>query len=155
MLVTQKTQYTLRAMVELAKHHGRGPIKIAAIAEAQSIPIRFLEVILSQLKPSGWVVAKRGHRGGYQLSRSPRYITVGDLIRFLSRDQGSDFCTLNVRRHACDAIGDCAFLPMWKKVQEAIFQVFDMTTLESLLEKGDHGGQVMDNVIYLDRRCSR
>ncbi|MFZ5571626.1 MAG: RrF2 family transcriptional regulator [Thermodesulfobacteriota bacterium] len=134
MLVTKKTQYTLRALLELAKQYGNGPIKIAAIAEAQSIPMRFLEVILNQLKPTGWLVSKRGHYGGYQLSRPPQRINVGDVIRFLSRNHGSEYCTLNVRRFDCGLNGACAFLPMWQKVQESMFDVFDRTTLENLME---------------------
>ncbi len=154
MLVTQKTQYTLRALVELAKQHGRGPIKIAAIAEAQSIPMRFLEVILNQLKPSGWVISKRGHYGGYELSTDPQGITVGDVIRFLSRYQDSDFCTMNVRRYKCGLNGNCSFLPMWKKVQDSIFQVFDMTTLQSLLENEGHAVNQTDAGICFERICA-
>ena len=54
-ITPKKNQYALRAILELAKHKGKGPKKISEIAEAQAIPLRFLEVIISQLKGSGLV----------------------------------------------------------------------------------------------------
>ena len=68
MLRTQKKeQYALRAMLELARHCGCGPIKISRIAESQAIPQSYLEVILGQLKGSGFVDSKRGYTGGSYL----------------------------------------------------------------------------------------
>jgi Rrf2 family protein len=73
----------LRAVFELAKHRGNGPTKISDIADAQSIPLRFLEVILNQLKGSGLINAKRGFYGGYYLTRPPEHITVADIMSFM------------------------------------------------------------------------
>ncbi len=70
MLVSQKSQYALRAVFELARRNGGLPVKIADIAEAQAIPQRFLEVIMNQLKQGGFVESRRGKRGGYLLARS-------------------------------------------------------------------------------------
>ncbi len=81
MLVSQKCQYALRAIFELAKRTGQGPVKIAEIAEAQAIPVRFLEVILSQLKQGRFAVSQRGSEGGYQLARPPQELTVGEITR--------------------------------------------------------------------------
>jgi Rrf2 family protein len=83
MLVTQKCQYGLRALLELAKHAGRGPVKIAQVAEAQSIPFRFLEVILSQLKQGGFVESRRGTEGGYMLARNATAICVAEIVEFI------------------------------------------------------------------------
>ena len=66
MLITQKHKYALRAIFELAKHRN-GHTKLADIADAQAIPLRFLEVIMAQLKRKGLVVSKRGFYGGYAL----------------------------------------------------------------------------------------
>jgi hypothetical protein len=60
MWISQKCEYAVRAVFELAKRVGRGPVRIADIAEAQAIPVRFLEVILSQLKQGGFVDSQRG-----------------------------------------------------------------------------------------------
>jgi Rrf2 family protein len=83
MLITQKCQYALRAVFALARREGRGPTKIAEIAREQAIPVRFLEVILGQLKQGGFVDSRRGADGGYFIVRSPREIAVGDIVRFI------------------------------------------------------------------------
>ena len=79
MAISQKCQYALRAVFELAKHYGQGPVKIADIAKAQAIPLRFLEVILSQLRQGGFAGSRRGNEGGYLLVRSPREFATGHI----------------------------------------------------------------------------
>ena len=136
MLVTQKNQYALRAIFELAKHQGKGLIKISDIAKAQHIPLRFLEVILNQLKRSGLVEAKRGYTGGYALLRTPEEITVGDVIRFEQKEDPSDDCIACVSKSNCpsrEKAGGCAFMPMWKKVRDSIFDIYDSTTIADLM----------------------
>jgi Rrf2 family protein len=134
MLITKKNQYALRAIFELAKHDGRGPQKISEIAKAQAIPAKFLEVILNQLKGSGLVDSKRGFYGGYYLIRSPEKITVGDIMRFLEGDVDPADCVALVPETNCPFKGDCAFFPMWSRIKDAIFAVYDETTIIDLLE---------------------
>jgi len=134
MLISQKTQYALRAVVELAKHQGLGPTKIAHIAQAQAIPLRFLEVILSQLKGSGLVESKRGYYGGYFLVKPADSITVGDIIRFMDKSAGPVKCITCVSETNCPFEGKCSFLPMWTKVQTAIFDIYDTTTINDLVQ---------------------
>src|SRR3954449_7080286 len=78
--------YACIAMLELAAHYGRPqPMRLKAIAEAHHIPQRFLVQILLQLKGSGLVVSARGAAGGYLLARSPKTITLGDVLNVLAR----------------------------------------------------------------------
>ena len=134
MLTTKKNQYALRAIFELARQQGQGPIKILDIAEAQNIPVRFLEVILGQLKGSGLVKSKRGYTGGYELVPSPKDITVGQIMRFMQRDRKPTECFALVPENNCPFIGSCSFFPMWSKVKDAIFNVYDETSIQDLLE---------------------
>lgn len=142
MLVTQKNQYALRAIFELAKYRGEGPIKILEIAEAQNIPMRFLEVILSQLKRGGMVDSKRGYTGGYTLLRDPAEITVGEVFRSMDESLGTVECVACMSaKSSCPHQGQCSFYPMWQKVQDAIRSVFEETTIRDLLEAdGGEGG---------------
>jgi Rrf2 family protein len=134
MFRTKKSeQYALRAVLELAKNIGKGPQKISEIASAQSIPSRFLEVILGQLKGSGIVDSKRGYNGGYFLLRSPEKITVGEVLRFLNNYEDLSHKISCMSEKQCPFNCDCAFLPMWKKVSSAIFQIYDETTFAELL----------------------
>lgn len=85
MRITAKVDYAVRAGTELAAHaaqHGaRVPMKGEAIATAQSIPVRFLESILAELRRSGIVGSQRGSDGGYWLARPAAEVTVADIIR--------------------------------------------------------------------------
>jgi len=135
LLVPQKTQYALRAIFELSRQYGKGPIKIAEIAKAQAIPPRFLEVILSQLKQGGFVESQRGSEGGYYLIRNPFHLTIGDLIRFLQGPISLVSCMTEDPKDRCILFGDCVFLAMWEKVGRAISEVYDNTSFHDLVEE--------------------
>jgi Rrf2 family cysteine metabolism transcriptional repressor len=135
MSVSQKCQYSLRSVFELAKRWGEGPVKIADIARNQSIPTRFLEVILNQLKQAGFVDSKRGSTGGYVLARLPSTLTVGEIIRFIEGPLAPVDCTAGGTIERCPLHGDCAFLPMWERAGAALAEVYDTTTFEDLVEQ--------------------
>jgi Rrf2 family protein len=132
-ITPKKNQYALRAIFELAKHQGKGPKKISEIAAVQAIPLRFLEVILSQLKGSGLVDSKRGFYGGYYLTRPADQIRVGDVLRFMDKPASSDDCVACVSKSHCPFSGNCAFASMWNRVNAAIFKVYDSTTIQDLI----------------------
>lgn len=132
-LITQKTKYAIRAVFELARRREEGPTKIADIAEVQKIPVRFLEVILNQLKHAGLVNAKRGFHGGYTLKRSPDQITVSEIMHCIESKKSLHRVSC-ISKDDCDLRGDCAFLPMWDKAQRAMLEVFERTTVQNLLD---------------------
>ncbi len=135
MLVTQKNQYALRAVYELAKCRGQGPVKVLEIARAQNIPIRFLEVILNRIKRSGIIESKRGYTGGYMLVRDPGEVKVGDIFRAVDESLGPVECVAcQSAKTKCPYQDQCAFFPMWEKVKDAIQDVFDETTIQDLLD---------------------
>ncbi len=135
MLVPRKIQYALRAVFELAKHSGRGPVKIAEIAKAQAIPARFLEAILNQLKQAGFVDSRRGKGGGYFLTRSPGRLTVGEVMQFMQGPVRAVDCFAGKSKDSCPLFGNCVFLPMWEKVHEAIEGVYNSTTFRDLVDQ--------------------
>ena len=114
-LISLKCQYALRAVFELAKRKGEGPVKIGKIAEVQTIPHRFLESILNQLRQSGIVESRRGKDGGYFLARDDGELTVGEVIRIV---QGSPAVVDRAlgRKDQHNALnGDCVFSPLWER----------------------------------------
>ena len=139
---TKKGQYALRAVYELARRKEEGPTKVSAIAEAQAIPHRFLEVILNQLKGSGLVVSKRGFYGGYVIAKSPDQISVGDILRFVFKEQMASDCAACITRSDCPFTGKCAFSSLWQKVLSAAFQVYDSVSIQDLLDEADALGLV-------------
>jgi Rrf2 family protein len=81
MRITAKADYAVRAAAELASSPDGKPVKGEYLADAQDIPLQFLEHILLELKHARLVRAKRGARGGYWLARAPEEITLADVIR--------------------------------------------------------------------------
>ena len=80
MRVSAKADYAVRAAVELAAA-GEGPVKGEKLAEAQDIPLQFLEHILLELKHNGLIRARRGAKGGYWLARPADEVTIADVVR--------------------------------------------------------------------------
>ncbi|MGI9020378.1 MAG: RrF2 family transcriptional regulator [Solirubrobacterales bacterium] len=81
MRISAKADYALRAALELAAAPEGEPVKGEQLAQAQDIPLQFLEHILLELKHARLVRAKRGYKGGYWLDRPPEEITIADVIR--------------------------------------------------------------------------
>jgi Rrf2 family protein len=79
--VSAKADYALRATIELAAAADEGPVKGDRIAQAQEIPLKFLENILGDLRHAGIVRSQRGVEGGYWLARPAEEITVADVVR--------------------------------------------------------------------------
>jgi Rrf2 family protein len=135
MLVTQKKQYALRAIFELAKQQGEKPLKTSRIAEAQAIPLRFLEVIMGQLKRAGLVDSKRGVSGGYTLTRPPDQIRVGEIFRLLDKEDNTPVCMSCTSKGDCPFLDDCVFINLWDQAQRALDAVFDQTTIQALIDQ--------------------
>jgi len=131
-ILTQKCRYALRAIFELALRDSTEPVKIHDIASAQAIPPRFLEVILSELRHGGFVESRRGNDGGYILARSPRSLTIGEVISFL---QGGSYLSYKAEKVRFHLMGDYAFTEMWGKISTAISDTYDNTTFAYLVER--------------------
>ena len=134
-MITQKTQYALRAIFELGRHHGEGPLKISEISREQAIPLRFLEVILNKLKKGGFVRGKRGFAGGYFLIRAPEDIRLIDIIRQMDESIGPVHCLSLTSPKPCPLKGDCVFFTVWQEVRDSAMDVFSRTTIADLLEQ--------------------
>jgi Rrf2 family cysteine metabolism transcriptional repressor len=135
MLITQKKQYALRAVYELAKHQGQIPLKSAEIARSQAIPLRFLEIILNRLKHAGIVKSKRGFNGGFHLKRPAHEITVQEIFQALDEScSGATACVSCILESDCAFYGSCAFMPLWSQMQAAIDQICMHTTVQKLVE---------------------
>jgi len=81
MRVSAKADYAVRAAAELAAAGEEGPVKGEKLADAQDIPLQFLEHILLELKHHGIVRARRGAKGGYWLARPADEVTIADVVR--------------------------------------------------------------------------
>jgi Rrf2 family protein len=81
MHVTAKADYAVRAVIELASSSQESPRKVDDVAQAQKIPVSFLENILTQLRSSGVVRSQRGPEGGYWLAKPAEEVSLAQVIR--------------------------------------------------------------------------
>jgi Rrf2 family cysteine metabolism transcriptional repressor len=152
-VLSQKSQYAVRASFELAKRYGSGPVKAASIAESQCIPGRFLENILGQLRQAGVVESARGKEGGYRLARPPRQVSVGEVIRLIQGPLSVVDCIGlgdgSGSGRECALRPGCVLLPMWEKAHRAMMEVYEETSLEDLVdqERSASGSEVIDYAI--------
>jgi Rrf2 family protein len=124
MNISVKGEYALEALFDLAAHQRGEPVKIGDIARRQHIPQKFLELILASLKQGGFVQSRRGAEGGYLLARPADAITVGDVLRFI---EGPQRAKSRARRK-----GDSPFADLWSRMDQAVSDVIDGTTLAAL-----------------------
>lgn len=139
MAVTQKCQYALRAVYEMALRQDNAPCKIGMIANSQGIPARFLENILNGLKGAGIVDSVRGKDGGYFLTRRADKITIGEIIRFVEGPFDPVECAAREESSRCGIYDDCVFRPLWEKARIALEAVYDGTTIQDLVDQTQDG----------------
>ncbi len=101
-MLSQRTRYTIRALLHLADRYGDGPVQLSEIAEVQNIPPKFLTVILSQMKRAGVVDAMRGRVGGYWLARPPAEISYGEIVRLTRGSLGLLPCASRLAYQKCE-----------------------------------------------------
>ena len=136
--ISKRTQYGLKAMLALGSRYGEGPVLIATLSKQEAIPIKFLELILLDLKGSGLLVSKKGPRGGYQLSRPPSTITVGSLIRMMEGPLAPLPCASETAFRPCEECVDiesCGVRIIMRQVRDSIANVLDRTTLAELIRQ--------------------
>lgn len=134
MKVSARGEYGVRAMVALAKNHGQGPMSIAAMAKASSVPMPYLEQLIGPLRRAGLVESKRGARGGYQLTRHPRDVGVGEVYRIMEGPIAPMECVSeDVSEQTCPLIEGCETRPVWMRMRDAIVVSLDSTSLADLI----------------------
>jgi Rrf2 family protein len=125
--VSAKADYALRAAVELAAHGDERPLKGELIAQAQGIPLRFLENILGELRTAGVLDSRRGAEGGYLLARPAAEISLGDVIRAVDGPLAN---VMGARPEALEYDGASAPLrDVWVAVRTSLRSVLDEVTL--------------------------
>ena len=130
--ISQKLEYAMRAMIELAlRREDGGLVPAREIAEAQQVPLRFLEQQLGALHKAGLVESFRGAGGGCRISRDPAEIRVADIADAIEGQLFPMFC-LEPSDHTCFQDSRCGLQGFWGDVARAIQQVFEETTVADL-----------------------
>jgi len=127
MKLSTKARYGLRAAYTLAENFGGEPLNVATLAKRAVLPEPYLEKLLSLLKKAGVVDAVRGAGGGYQLSRDPSEVSVGEVLRAL---EGELFITDCVAGSCAEA---CPNKMVFTKLYTEMNKLLNDMTLEDML----------------------
>lgn len=132
MRFSTRSEYGLRAIIELARHWGQGPVSIHRVADTTGIPYQYLEQLVQRLRRSGIVTSRRGVQGGYILSRAPGQITVGDVLRSVEGKLEPYQCPA-VGRYQCPRQSTCVAKQVWSRVAISVSNVVDHMSIEGIL----------------------
>ncbi|MBS1868464.1 MAG: Rrf2 family transcriptional regulator [Actinobacteria bacterium] len=143
MIFSSKAEYGVRLMVELGRQTPTQPTSLKAIAEAERLPLAYLEQVVARLKRAGLVMSARGAHGGYWLSRPADQITMDEVVQALEGAIAPMECFLSdtTERVLCSHPGTgveehrhCATKLLWMRVQGGIARSLQTTTLAELVE---------------------
>jgi Rrf2 family protein len=137
--LSKKSEYGLRALIELTRNYGR-PIKRQEIGERQNVPVVFLEHILLRLKHAGLVASTRGARGGYALIKPPSKVTLGHVIRILDGPLAPIGCVSKTAYKKCldcpyATKAHCPLQHVMGGVRNAIAGILDNYSLEDFIAR--------------------
>jgi Rrf2 family cysteine metabolism transcriptional repressor len=137
-MFSTKAEYGIRVMAHLARHDGERPISLATIADAEGLPLAYLEHLVQRLRKAELVESRRGAHGGYTLAREAEYITMAEVVRALEGEIAPIECIsadangvlVCSREHA----EPCPTKFLWTRVQGSIVRTLNEMTLDDLVQ---------------------
>ena len=139
MIFSAKTEYGVRLMIELGVQDCGEPTSLKALAEAEDLPLSYLEHVVADLRRAGLVTSTRGAHGGYRLARPAEEIAMDEVVLALEGSIAPMDCfvTLPPERVACSHEGDagrlCSTRLLWMRVQGGVIKALQGTTLAELV----------------------
>ena len=140
MIFTTKAEYGVRLLVELGRHEDNRPVSLKAVADAEGLPLAYLERIVALLKKAGLVESTRGAHGGYLLSRTPDEIRMDEVVLALEGQVAPMSCFVEDLPDGSKVLcshhddGDlCATKLLWMRVQGGVMEQLQRTTLQELV----------------------
>ncbi len=140
MIFTTKAEYGVRLLIQVGLQGGSHPVSLKAVADAENLPLAYLERIAALLKKAGLVTAVRGAHGGYVLARPPEEITMDDAVLALEGAIAPMDCFLDDHggrvqcSHHGEAAGACSTKLLWTRVQMGVIRSLQRTTLAELVD---------------------
>jgi Rrf2 family iron-sulfur cluster assembly transcriptional regulator len=119
-------------MLDLAIHHGNGPIALADIAQRQGISLSYLEQLFSRLRKQSLVASVRGPGGGYNLARNAAQIHIAEVISAVDENVDTTRCG---GAHNCQNDGPCLTHDLWFDLSNRIYEYLDRISLQDLVDR--------------------
>lgn len=130
MRVSAKSDYALRALIEIARRADGEPVSAEELGRLQDIPSNFLLAILADLRRVGIVMSQRGQRGGWRLAREPQSVSVADIVRAVD---GPLVSVHDLRPEAVTYNHSAEVLQLvWIAARSSLREVFEHVTLRDL-----------------------
>jgi Rrf2 family protein len=133
MRLSTRLRYGARAMVELARLQGGGPVSVGLLARRQGLSAKYLEGLMRSLQAVGLVRSLRGPQGGYVLARPAAQITLRDLYAALEGGEGLVPCTSDPNH--CPRAASCAMQEVWASFEREMLKYLESITLAQLVER--------------------
>lgn len=137
-MLSKKTQYSIYALVKLAREYQKGPILINSIAQSEGIPRKFLENILLDLKNAGILASKKGKGGGYYLIKRPEDVNLADIVRQFDGAISLLPCAAVKFYESCGHNKDehiCGIRDVFREVRHEAYNILRNTSLANILER--------------------
>src|ERR1700755_342462 len=146
MLFSTKAEYGVRLMVELGRQPGSQPVSLGSVAEAENLPLSYLEHLVAKLRKAGLVTSTRGAHGGYRLAKPAAEITMDAGVQALVRQIAAIECFRETPEgrvlcsHEDDGARACSTKLLWTRVQNGVTKALAGSTLAELFEfSSPHG----------------
>jgi Rrf2 family protein len=142
MLFSTKAEYGVRLLVELGRRGNAAPVALATVAEAETLPLSYLEHLVAKLRAAELVSSTRGAHGGYRLARPAAEITMLEVVEALEGPVAPMECFHTDREgrvlcsHEADGDRACATKMLWTRVQSGVTRALAGTTLDELVAFG-------------------
>src|SRR4051794_7109536 len=139
MMFSTRAEYGVRVMIQLGRRHGAGPASLTSIADAEALPLPYLEQLMARLRRADLVTATRGAHGGYELTRPPAEISMGEVVSALEGSMVPMQCFTEpgakrvLCNHETDGYDHCATKLLWTRVQGSVARALEQTTLAELV----------------------
>lgn len=137
--VSTKTRYALRMLVDIAAFQESGKVKIKDVSARQDISIKYLEQIVTTLSKADIVKGERGPQGGYVLSRPASEITVAEVVMSIEGTMAPVPC-IKDGSVDCQRKDRCTTLDMWLRIEKAVMDIMNETTIQDLLNDANSKG---------------
>jgi Rrf2 family protein len=139
-MISKKAKYAINALVYLAREYGKGPVQISQIAESESIPQKFLEAILLELKKDGILNSKKGKGGGYSLQKHPDSVNIAEIMRLMDGPIALLPCVSYKFYQRCEECRDeasCGIREVFLSVRNQTVAMLKDASLTSIMHRGD------------------
>ncbi len=133
MMISTKSNYALRVMIDLAEHDEGSYVAMKTIADRQEISLKYLEKILPCLVKEGLIEGVHGKGGGYKLTKKPSEYKISDILSITEGDLAPVRCLEPGASH-CTKTADCRTLPLWSELNKLVYNYLDSVTIADLMK---------------------